>query len=68
LQIAPGYDGVRPNMGKMPKKVSEMFSPNVPRFRPVVHQIGRQFANRIHHPIIRTTGTKGWNTDRTKRS
>ncbi len=29
LQIAPGYDGVRPNMGKMPKKVSEMFSPNV---------------------------------------
>ena len=37
LQIAPGYDGVRPNMGKMPKKVSEMFSPDVLIFRPVVH-------------------------------
>jgi hypothetical protein len=62
LQIAPGYDGVRPNMGKMPKKVSEIS--DVLSFRPsCTPNIATltQIANQIiipSGPLVRRAGIR----------
>jgi hypothetical protein len=65
LQIAPGLEGLRPNLGKLPKPVS---TTDVLICLRVTHFLSLKLRHLIFHFCIRVIGIKDWSTDLMKHS
>lgn len=62
LQIAPGVEGIRPNLGKLPRKVRlRMASQRWDLWRDICRP-SRSFYSFLNVSLFRVTGTKGWST------